>query len=63
MTPSYDVLVVGGGATGAGLVRDLGMRGLRSLGYTCENLEGGVADWHRAGLPLEAEGGGPGRVI
>jgi rhodanese-related sulfurtransferase len=42
---------------------DAAMRGLRGLGYTCDNLEGGVADWHRAGLPLEAEGGGPGRVI
>jgi glycerol-3-phosphate dehydrogenase len=31
VAPSYDVLVVGGGATGAGLARDLGMRGLRSL--------------------------------
>ena len=42
---------------------DAAMRGLRSLGYTCENLDGGVTEWHRAGLPLEAEGGGPGRVI
>ena len=38
-------------------------RGLRTLGYTVENLEGGVTAWKRAGLPLEAEGGGPGRVI
>jgi rhodanese-related sulfurtransferase len=38
-------------------------RGLRTLGYTAENLEGGVTAWKRAGLPLEAEGGGPGRVI
>src|ERR1700730_7698252 len=29
--PGYDVLVVGGGATGAGLTRDLAMRGLRCL--------------------------------
>jgi glycerol-3-phosphate dehydrogenase len=29
--PDYDVLVVGGGATGAGLARDLAMRGLRPL--------------------------------
>jgi glycerol-3-phosphate dehydrogenase len=28
---SYDVVVVGGGATGTGLVRDLAMRGLRTL--------------------------------
>ncbi|HEY8731189.1 MAG TPA: rhodanese-like domain-containing protein [Candidatus Limnocylindria bacterium] len=38
-------------------------RGLRALGYTVENLEGGVTAWKQAGLPLEAEGGGPGRVI
>jgi rhodanese-related sulfurtransferase len=38
-------------------------RGLRTLGYSVENLEGGVTAWHRAGLPLEADGGGPGRVI
>ena len=38
-------------------------RGLRTLGYTVENLEGGVTAWKRTGLPLEAEGGGPGRVI
>jgi rhodanese-related sulfurtransferase len=42
---------------------DAAARGLRTLGYTVENLEGGVAAWKRAGLPLEAEGGGPGRVI
>ena len=30
---------------------------------TAENLEGGVTAWKRAGLSLEAEGGGPGRVI
>jgi rhodanese-related sulfurtransferase len=38
-------------------------RGLRQLGYTVENLEGGVTAWKQAGLPLEAAGGGPGRVI
>jgi rhodanese-related sulfurtransferase len=42
---------------------DAAARGLRTLGYTVENLEGGVTAWKRAGLPLEAEGGGPGRVI
>lgn len=31
MRPSFDVLVVGGGATGTGLARDLAMRGLRCL--------------------------------
>lgn len=38
-------------------------RGLRTLGFSVENLEGGVTAWKWAGLPLEAEGGGPGRVI
>ena len=38
-------------------------RGLKTLGYTVENLDGGVTAWKQAGLPLEAEGGGPGRVI
>lgn len=42
---------------------DAAARGLRTLGYTVENLEGGVTAWTRAGLPLEAEGGRPGRVI
>lgn len=42
---------------------DAATRGLRTLGYTVENLEGGVTAWKQAGLPLEAEGGGPGRVI
>ena len=28
---AYDVLVVGGGATGAGVLRDLARRGLRTL--------------------------------
>ena len=39
------------------------VRGLRQLGYTAENLEGGVTDWHRAGLPLVTPVGAPGRVI
>ena len=39
------------------------MTGLRGLGYQAENLEGGVTAWARAGLPLTAAGGGPGRVI
>ena len=38
-------------------------RGLRTQGYTALNLEGGVTAWQRAGLPLEADGGGPGRVV
>ena len=42
---------------------DAAARGLRTLGYTVENLEGGVTAWTRAGLPLETDGGGPGRVI
>lgn len=31
MSPSYDAVVIGGGATGTGLARDLAMRGLRCL--------------------------------
>lgn len=42
---------------------DSAARGLRTLGYTVENLEGGLTAWKQAGLPLVAEGGGPGRVI
>lgn len=42
---------------------DAAARGLRSLGYTVENLEGGVTAWKQAGLPLESEDGRPGRVI
>ena len=42
---------------------DAAVRGLRTLGYTAENLEGGVTAWKQAGLPLESEDGRPGRVI
>lgn len=42
---------------------DAATRGLRTLGYTVLNLEGGVTAWAQAGLPLQVEGGGPGRVI
>ena len=42
---------------------DAAARGLRTLGYAAENLDGGLTAWARAGLPLEAEGGGSGRVI
>ncbi len=42
---------------------DAAARGLRTLGYTALNLEGGVTAWKRAGLPLESAGGGVGRVI
>ena len=38
-------------------------RGLRTQGYTALNLEGGVTAWKQAGLPLEADGGAPGRVV
>ena len=37
--------------------------GLRSIGFQAENLDGGVTAWSRAGLPLVAKDGGPGRVI
>ncbi len=39
------------------------VRGLRQLGYTAENLDGGVTAWTRAGLPLVDGAGRPGRVI
>ncbi|HZP94804.1 MAG TPA: rhodanese-like domain-containing protein [Candidatus Limnocylindria bacterium] len=39
------------------------VRGLRQLGYTAENLDGGVTAWSRAGLPLVDAAGRPGRVI
>ncbi len=39
------------------------VRGLRQLGYEAENLDGGVAAWSRAGLPLVDDAGRPGRVI
>jgi rhodanese-related sulfurtransferase len=42
---------------------DRAAKGLRGNGFEAENLEGGVTAWARAGLPLVAERGGPGRVI
>jgi rhodanese-related sulfurtransferase len=42
---------------------DRAAKGLRASGFEAENLEGGVTAWTRAGLPLVAKSGGPGRVI
>lgn len=42
---------------------DRAAKGLRLSGFEAENLDGGVTAWLRAGLPLVAKGGGPGRVI
>ena len=42
---------------------DRAAKGLRLSGLEAENLDGGVTAWSRAGLPLVAKGGGPGRVI
>jgi rhodanese-related sulfurtransferase len=42
---------------------DRAAEGLRLSGFRAENLDGGVTAWSRAGLPLVAKGGGPGRVI
>ena len=39
------------------------VRGLKQLGYDAENLDGGVAAWTKAGLPLVDDAGRPGRVI
>src|SRR6266540_7529153 len=40
---------------------DAAARGLRTLGYTAENLDGGLMAWVRAGLPIETDGGRTGR--
>ncbi len=42
---------------------DVAAGGLRRMGRDALNLEGGVAAWQRAGLPLVREDGAPGRVI
>ena len=42
---------------------DRAAKGLRMSGFEAENLDGGVTAWARAGLPLVAKAGGPGRVI
>ncbi|HEV8535485.1 MAG TPA: rhodanese-like domain-containing protein [Candidatus Limnocylindria bacterium] len=42
---------------------DRAAKALKQSGYDAQNLEGGVTAWSRAGLPLVAKGGGPGRVI
>jgi len=42
---------------------DRAAKGLRLSGYQAENLEGGVTEWSRSGLPLVAKTGGDGRVI
>jgi rhodanese-related sulfurtransferase len=36
---------------------------LSRLGLRISNVEGGLDAWARAGLPVEASGGGPGRVL
>jgi glycerol-3-phosphate dehydrogenase len=43
MAAAWDVLVVGGGATGAGVLRDLAMRGLRSLLVEKSDLGSGTS--------------------
>ena len=42
---------------------DRAAKGLRLSGFEAENLDGGVTAWSRAGLPLVAKSGLPGRVI
>jgi rhodanese-related sulfurtransferase len=42
---------------------DRAAKGLRLSGFQAENLDGGMTAWSRAGLPLVAKGGAPGRVI
>lgn len=36
---------------------------LRARGLDAHNLDGGLVAWERAGLPLTAPSGGPGRVV
>ena len=38
-------------------------RGLKQMGYDVENLDGGLAGWSRAGLPLVDRAERSGRVI
>ena len=47
----------------SGVRSEAAVQGLRKLGYTAENLEGGVNAWDRAKLPLIDSAGGRGRVI
>jgi rhodanese-related sulfurtransferase len=35
---------------------------LRARGYHAENMEGGMEEWQRLGLPFRAPDGSPGRV-
>ena len=35
---------------------------LRARGFDAENMEGGMEEWQRLGLPFSAEDGSPGRV-
>jgi rhodanese-related sulfurtransferase len=35
---------------------------LRARGYQAENMEGGMEEWQRLGLPFSAPDGSPGRV-
>jgi rhodanese-related sulfurtransferase len=35
---------------------------LRARGFDAENMEGGMEEWHRLGLPFTAPDGSPGRV-
>jgi rhodanese-related sulfurtransferase len=41
---------------------ELGATMLQARGYDAHNMEGGMEDWAREGLPFEAEDGSPGRV-
>ena len=36
---------------------------LRARGYDAQNMEGGLEEWAREGLPFTAEDGTPGRVL
>jgi rhodanese-related sulfurtransferase len=36
---------------------------LAAAGFDASNLVGGMQEWAHAGLPVETDDGGPGRVI
>ncbi len=42
---SYDLIIIGGGINGAGIARDAGMRGLRTLLLEAGDFGGGTSSW------------------
>jgi rhodanese-related sulfurtransferase len=58
LDPSRTVVVV----CRSGNRSELGATMLRARGYDAHNMEGGMEEWAREGLPFSAPDGGPGRV-